>query len=191
MFTQQIHQTHKIALEPITTAHLDGLYAAGQHPDIWRWVLDNYTATPDTLHNWFTQSAQFNATEQVVFAIVDKASKQVVGTTRLFRLDSDNLAAEIGHTFISRDWQRSYVNTHAKYLLLCYAFDALSLTRINFNTHENNYKSRSAISRLGARFEGIAYKDRLLADGSYRNTAKFSIIDEHWPELKKQLEEQL
>ena len=63
--------------------------------------------------------------------------------------------------------------------------------RISFNTHENNKKSRNAITRLGARFEGVAHKDRLLSDGSFRSTAKFSIVDEQWPDIKSQLERRL
>lgn len=191
MFTQQMHKTNKVILEPLNYEHLKGLYKAGQHPKIWEWVLSNYTKTPELLKEWFTTSAQFNKKEQIVFAIIDIASKEVVGTTRLFRLDAHNLSAEIGHTFISHHWQQTYINTHTKYLLLSHAFDALNLVRITFNTHEQNQKSRNAITRLGARFEGVAYKDRLLSDGSYRSTAKFSIIDEHWQSIKLQLEEKL
>ncbi|AQP99003.1 GNAT family N-acetyltransferase [Pseudoalteromonas aliena] len=191
MFTQQIHKTNKVILEPLSNEHLKGLYKAGQHPKIWEWVLSNYTKTPQLLKEWFVTSAQFNKDEQVVFAIIDMVSKEVVGTTRLFRLDTHNLSAEIGHTFISADWQQTYINTHAKYLLLSYAFDTLDLVRITFNTHEKNQKSRNAIARLGALFEGIAYKDRLLIDGTYRHTAKFSIINEHWQSIKLQLEEKL
>ncbi|NMR24287.1 GNAT family N-acetyltransferase [Pseudoalteromonas sp. NEC-BIFX-2020_015] len=191
MFTKHIHQTNKLALQPLTQDHLEGLYQAGQEPQIWRWVLMNYTQTRATLTDWFINTAQFNAEQQIVYAIVDKASSQVLGTTRLFRLDKQNRSAEIGHTFIGLPWQRSFVNSHAKYLLLQYAFDELGLARIAFNTHEQNQKSRNAIARLGARFEGISYKDRLLADGSYRNTAQFSIIDEQWPAIRSQLEGKL
>lgn len=191
MFTKHIHQTNKLALQPLTQNHLEELYQAGQDPQIWRWVLMNYTQTRATLDDWFINTAQFNAEQQIVYAIVDKASNQVLGTTRLFRLDKQNYSAEIGHTFIAKQWQRSFVNTHAKYLLLQYAFEELGLVRITFNTHEQNQKSRNAIARLGARFEGIRYKDRLLADGSYRNTAQFSIIDEQWSAIKLQLEGKL
>ncbi|GAA59552.1 acetyltransferase, GNAT family protein [Pseudoalteromonas sp. BSi20652] len=191
MFTQKIRKTNKVVLEPLNHEHLEGLYKAGQHPKIWEWVLSNYTKTPELLKEWFTTSAQFNEQEQIVFAIIDVASKEIVGTSRLFRLDTHNLSAEIGHTFISDNWQRTYINTHSKYLLLSYAFDVLGLVRITFNTHKQNQKSRNAITRLGARFEGIAYKDRLLSNGSYRSTAKFSIIDEHWQSIKLQLEEKL
>lgn len=191
MFTLQNHQSDMLLLTPLEDKHLGGLYQAGQDPQIWRWVLMNYTKTPQTLNDWFINTAQFDAEQQVVFAIIDKTSEQVLGTTRLFRLDKKNRSAEIGHTFIGVPWQRSFVNTHAKYLLLRYAFDELGLVRISFNTHEQNQKSRNAIARLGARFEGIAYKDRLLADGSYRNTAQFSIIDQQWPTIKSQLEGKL
>lgn len=191
MFTLQTHKTNKVILEPLSHKHLNGLYKAGQHPNVWQWVLINYTKSHDTLKEWFLTQAQFNKNEQIVFAIIDKGTQQVVGTTRLFKLDKFNLSAEIGHTFISNDWQRTYINTHAKYLLLKYAFDELNLVRITFNTHEKNQKSRNAIIRLGAHFEGLAYKDRKLSDGSYRNTAKFSIVDEQWPDVKSQLEERL
>ena len=191
MLTQQTHQTNKVILEPLRDIHLKGLSLAGQDPQVWRWVLMNYTRTTETLYDWFINTAQFNPTEQVVFAIIDKASKHVVGTTRIFRLDSQNDSAEIGHTFISKNFQRSYINTHAKYLLLRYAFETLGLVRVALNTHEKNITSRNAIARLGARFEGISYKDRRLTDGSYRNTAKFSIIDEQWAALKLQLEGKL
>lgn len=191
MLTLKSQQTDKLLLAPLEDKHLGGLYQAGQYTQIWRWVLMNYTETQQTLNDWFINTAQFDAEQQIVFAIIDKASEQVLGTTRLFRLDKHNRSAEIGHTFIGTPWQRSFVNTHAKYLLLRYAFDELGLVRISFNTHEKNQKSRNAITRLGARFEGIAYKDRLLADGSYRNTAKFSIIDQQWATIKLQLEGKL
>jgi RimJ/RimL family protein N-acetyltransferase len=191
MFTQHIHKTNKVVLEPLNHRHLNGLYKAGKHPKVWQWVLVNYTKTPEMLKEWFLTQAQFNKDEQIVFAIIDTNTQQVVGTTRLFKLDKHNLSAEIGHTFISNDWQRTYINTHAKFLLLKYAFDDLNLVRITFNTHEYNQKSRNAIARLGARFEGLAYKDRKLSNGSYRNTAKFSIVDEQWPNIKLQLEEKL
>ena len=191
MFTLQTHYTNKVILEPLNHKHLNGLYKAGQHPNIWQWILSNYTKSPAILNEWFLTQAQFNKNEEIVFAIIDKNTKQIVGTTRLFKLDTHNLSAEIGHTFISNDWQRTYINSHAKYLLLNYAFEKLRLVRISFNTHENNKRSRNAITRLGARFEGVAHKDRLLSDGNFRSTAKFSIVDDQWPDIKLQLEGRL
>ena len=95
---------------------------------------------------------------------------------------------QICHTFIHPDWQRSYINTHAKYLMLKYAFETLGIVRVSFVTHEKNTLSRNAISRLGATFEGIIRKVRLLPNGEYRNSAQFSITNDDWPAIKQALE---
>ncbi|TQF71186.1 GNAT family N-acetyltransferase [Pseudoalteromonas luteoviolacea] len=191
MLEATILETNKVRLEPLSYSHLEALEKVGKDDVIWRWVPSKYCQSPEVLRNWFEQTAQFNAKEQLVFAIIDTATNSVTGNTRIFRLDETNLQAEIGHTFIGVEWQRSHVNTHAKYLLLRHAFEHLGLVRIEFQTHEQNHKSRSAIARLGAHFEGIHLKNRKLPDGSFRNTARFSITDEMWPEIKSRLEEWL
>ena len=83
MFTTQIHQTNKVALEPLKLKHLEGLYQAGKHPQVWQWVLSNYTQTQVKLEQWFTHSAQFNQNEQVVFAIIDNLSLATVDIQRI------------------------------------------------------------------------------------------------------------
>lgn len=180
-------ETEKVKLTPLTENHLDALFKAGNHPDIWQWVFNNYCESKEKLALWFKNNAQFNQNEQIVMAIIDKAYGTVVGTTRLFRLDTHNHSAEIGHTFIAKSAQKTYVNTHAKYLLLSHAFEDLNLVRVTLCTHEKNKISRNAISRLGARFEGLAYKQRKLPDGNFRNTAIFSITDDQWPDIKAKL----
>ncbi|KZN44914.1 GNAT family N-acetyltransferase [Pseudoalteromonas luteoviolacea] len=188
MFEATVLSTDKVCLEPLSEKHLEQLQKVGEAEAIWRWVPSKYCATPKVLKDWFEQTAQFDAKEQIVFAIIDIATGAVTGNTRIFRLDEDNLQAEIGHTFIGLEWQRSHINTHAKYLLLRHAFDQLGLVRVEFQTHEQNHKSRSAIARLGAHFEGVHLKNRKLPDGSFRNTARFSITDDTWPEVKSRLE---
>ena len=187
MFNLITLETDKVKLTPLTQDHLTGLLEAGSHPDIWRWVFNNYCKDSATLTTWFEQTAQFDSKNQLVMAIICKQTNNVVGTTRLFRLDEHNMSAEIGHTFIAKSAQKTHINTHSKYLLLNYAFEQLKLVRVTFCTHENNLISRNAIARLGARFEGLAYKQRKLVDGSYRNTAIFSITDDLWPTVRDNL----
>lgn len=181
-------QTDQVALVPLENNHLPALLQAGQNPSIWQWVFENYCLNEHTLATWYQSSAQFDAKQQLVFATFDKASHILVGTTRLFRLDTHNHSLEIGHTFIHPDWQRSHINTHAKYLMLKYAFETLGIIRVSFVTHEKNTRSRNAISRLGATFEGIIRKVRLLPSGTYRSSAQFSITDDDWPTIKATLE---
>ncbi|CCQ09202.1 GCN5-related N-acetyltransferase [Pseudoalteromonas luteoviolacea B = ATCC 29581] len=187
MFRKTSLENEHVALIPLEQAHLHELLHAGQSPSVFTWVFDNYCRSEHALHSWFNQTAQFDAQLQLVFAIVEKTTDNVIGTTRFFRLDPVNLSCEIGHTFITDRWQRTHINTNVKYLMLQHAFETLGLVRVEFRTHEQNDKSRRAIARLGATFEGLSRKDRRLPDGTYRNTAKFAMIDDDWPECRNKL----
>lgn len=72
--------------------------------------------------------------------------------------------------------------------MLKHAFEDLGAIRVEFKTHEQNQKSRNAVARLGAKYEGILRNQRILPDGNYRNTAIFSIIDSEWPTVKENLQ---
>ena len=121
------------------------------------------------------------------FAIVDRASGRVIGSTRFWKIDRKNRKLEIGHTWLSESAQRTRANTEAKWLLLGYAFDVLHCVRVQFTTDELNEKSRAAILRLGAKQEGIVRHERIMPDGRKRNSVRFSIIDDEWPEVRARL----
>jgi len=76
-------------------------------------------------------------------------------------------------------------------LLLAYAFDTLHCVRVQFTTDELNEKSRAAILRLGAKQEGIVRHERIMPDGRKRNSVRFSIIDDEWPEVSERLRAKL
>ncbi len=92
---------------------------------------------------------------------------------------------------LSASWQRTFANTEAKYLMLKYAFETLHCIRVQFTTDEINEKSHAAILRLGAKQEGIVRNERIMPDGRKRNSVRFSIIDEEWPQLCIALEQRL
>jgi N-acetyltransferase len=121
------------------------------------------------------------------FVTVLKVSGQVAGSTRFWKIDPINRKLEIGHTWISKSWQRSFVNTEAKLLMLTHAFEVLCCVRVQFTTDELNTASRLAILALGAQQEGIVRHERIMPDGRKRNSARFSIIDDEWPQVKKAL----
>ncbi len=125
------------------------------------------------------------------FVIELLQSRQVIGTTRFWKIDRKNRKLEIGHTWLSASWQRTCVNTDAKLLMLRHAFEGLDCVRVQFTTDEININSRKAILRLGAKQEGIVRNERIMPDGRKRNSVRFSIIDEEWPEVKLLLLEKL
>ena len=112
----------------------------------------------------------------------------VVGSTRYLNIAPRDGRMEIGATWIAPGYQRSAVNTEAKLLMLGHAFDTLGATRVELKTHSKNEKSRRAIERIGAKFEGIHRKHMLHHDGSRRDTAWYSIVDDEWPAVKTRLE---
>ncbi|HEY5616046.1 MAG TPA: GNAT family protein, partial [Bacteroidota bacterium] len=92
---------------------------------------------------------------------------------------------------VARQWQRTAVNTEAKYLLLRHAFETLGCVRVEFKTDVLNEASRAAILRLGAKEEGILRKHLITQTGRVRDSVYYSIIDTEWIEVKKKLEEKL
>jgi RimJ/RimL family protein N-acetyltransferase len=106
-------------------------------------------------------------------------------------IDRPNRHVEIGATWLARPWQRTVMNTEAKYLMLRHAFEQLGCNRVELKTDELNQRSRNAILRIGAKQEGIFRNHVVCADGRLRNSVWFSIIDSEWPGVKASLEEKL
>jgi RimJ/RimL family protein N-acetyltransferase len=135
------------------------------------------------------------------FATVARAARRVVGSTRFGNVEfwawpgasphqrGARLpdVVEIGWTWLAPDAQRTGVNTEAKLLMLTHAFEVWRVHRVSLNTDARNTRSREAILRLGARFDGVLRAARVAADGAIRDTAAYSIVEAEWPEVKARL----
>ena len=125
------------------------------------------------------------------FATIEQTSGTVVGSTRFRATEIAHRRAEIGFTFIAQSWQRTAINTEAKYLMLKHAFEQWQFNRVEFLTDYLNAQSRAAIARLGATQEGILRSHMVMRDGRIRDSVLFSIISADWPEIKSKLEAML
>ncbi len=96
-------------------------------------------------------------------------------------------AVEIGFTWYAERVQRTALNTEAKLLLCTHAFERWKVRRVTWKTDERNARSRAAILRLGARFDGVLRANRPGADNQVRSTAFFSMLAEEWPEARRAL----
>jgi RimJ/RimL family protein N-acetyltransferase len=114
-----------------------------------------------------------------------------VGSTRFANYDGANKRVEIGWTWVARPWQRTAVNTEAKYLMLRHAFENLGLNRVELKTDLLNTTSQRAMERLGATWEGVLRSHMIVHDGRVRDTVYYSIIAAEWPRVKTALEEKL
>jgi len=180
-----------VRLEPLTLEHLPGLCEVGLDPELWRWTTI-ILRTPEDMRAYVLGALRAQeAGTALPFATVERSSGIIVGSTRFGNIDHEHLGAEIGWTWLGQRWQRSPLNTEAKYLMLRHAFENLGCIRVAFKTDSLNERSRSAILRLGAREEGVLRNHMLTYTGRIRHTVYFSIINSEWPLVKAHLEDKL
>lgn len=181
----------RVRLEPLAERHLGGLAAAITDGDLSALAVTT-VPHPQNLPQFFAAAeAAFAAQRELAFATVDIASGAVVGSTRFRCIEMPHRRAEIGFTFIAGSWQRSYINTEAKYLMLAHAFEHWGLNRVEFMTDVRNTASRNAIVRLGAREEGVLRSHMVMRDGHVRDSVVFSVISADWPAVKQRLGQKL
>jgi len=182
--------TH-VRLEPLTLDHLDSLCEVGMDDDVWRFF-PKPVHSRDDMRDFIQTALQWQADGTAIpFATVDRSTQRAIGSTRFMNIDKPNRHVEIGATWVARLWQRTAVNTEAKYLMLRHAFEQLGCIRVELKTDELNQRSRDAILRIGAKQEGI-FRNHMVCEGSrLRNSVWFSIIDSEWPGVKASLEEKL
>jgi RimJ/RimL family protein N-acetyltransferase len=181
-----------VRLEPLGLQHVAGLYEAAQDSSIWLYMYyDPSHAVADAEHMITMALQEQKAGTELPFAIIERATNTVIGSTRYLDINVHNHGIEIGWTWLTPSVQRTGVNTECKYLLLRHAFEDLGAIRVQLKTDSRNTKSQRAIERLGAVKEGILRNHRILPDGYYRHSVYYSIIDSEWPAVKAGLEEKM
>lgn len=185
-----------VRLEPVAFEHVAALaVAASEDRATYRW-----TPVPDGVAGFRTlvdhALGELDAGRRLTFATMT-VDGRVVGSTSFLdpqswpggrgHLDS----IEIGATWIAASAQRTAVNTEAKFLMLAHAFDVLGVHRVVLNTDARNDRSRAAIARIGATFEGVLHGFRYGVEGTPRDTATFAIAARDWPQVREQLAERL
>lgn len=178
-----------VRLEPLTLAHAPDLFAALQcDPTIWQWRSVAPPATVSGLEAQIAASLELQETGLVVaFAQVAQDCGRAIGATTYMNISVLDGHLEIGNTWIGKPWQRTGINTEAKYLLLAHAFDDLQAVRVQLKTDARNVQSQRAIERLGAHREGVLRKHMLARDGFIRDTVMYSIIAPEWPAIAEHL----
>lgn len=178
-----------VTLEPLDAGrHAEELYEASHADDRALRIWDHLTYGPypdvdayrDALR---AQSASF---DPVYFAIRANGTGRACGQATFMDIDPPNGAIEIGHIWFGPELQRSRGATEALFMMLRHAMDDLAYRRMQWRCNAMNAKSRAAARRLGFRFEGIHYNDRL-SKGRNRDTACYSILDDEWPEVRSRI----
>ncbi|MBB3274708.1 MULTISPECIES: GNAT family protein [unclassified Pseudoxanthomonas] len=173
-------------LEPLQRAHADGLRAALEGDALaalWYTNVPRAAEVDTYLDGVFATQAQ----GRILPFVVRDAVGDIVGSTRFYDLEPTVPRVSIGYTWYAPRVQRTGLNTEAKLLLLTHAFETLGCISVMFETSWFNQRSRAAIARLGAKQDGVLRNHRRHADGSPRDTVIFSILDNEWPAVKRNL----
>ncbi|WP_427982337.1 GNAT family N-acetyltransferase [Agarivorans sp.] len=184
-------QAGEVLLRPLRIADKPALLAAeadGNLSQLW------YTSVPNAASIEQYLDTALNDQQRGValpFAVIHQATGKLIGSTRYCNADLLNRRLEIGHTWYAKSYQRTAINTQTKLLLLSYAFEQLQSIAVEFRTHWHNHASRAAIARLGAKQDGVLRHHSVDAQGRFRDTVVFSIIQAEWPCVKQALEYKL
>jgi len=176
-----------VRLEPLSRSHAAGLLEAAASPDIWRWLPER-VETREQMDRWIDDALRAQeAGSEYAFAVVDRATGRPIGSTRYMDVNEAHRGVEVGWTWYRRESWGVTVNPEAKLLLLTHAFEDWGAIRLYLKTDSLNERSRAAILKLGAKHEGDLRNHRIRADGSYRHSSYYSILDTEWPGVKEGL----
>jgi RimJ/RimL family protein N-acetyltransferase len=182
----------RVQLRPMLASDGDELVQAASDGDLWNLP---YTIVPsaETVEDYIRVALEGRGDGTVIPFVIQvlEPRRMVNGSTRFCNINWHHRNLEIGWTWISKSWQRTFVNTEAKFLMLYFAFERLNCVRVQFITDEINKVSCAAIQRLGAQQEGILRHDFIMPDGRKRDSVLYSIIDEDWPQVRQGLEAKL
>jgi RimJ/RimL family protein N-acetyltransferase len=180
----------RVALEPLALWHAAEAHDAVQDGEIWKhW----YTAipAPDQVEAEIQRRLDLQAKGSMLAFTVRDGTGKFAGMTTFMNIDAAHRRVEIGSTWYRQSVQRTGLNTEAKLLLLGHAFEQLHCIAVEFRTHWFNFQSRAAITRLGAKQDGVLRNHQIAPNGTLRDTVVFSILQSEWPTVQAHLQYQL
>ncbi len=175
-----------VTLCPLSQDHTADLAEASADGDLSRlWY--TMVPSPEDVPAEIARRLDLQAKGSMLPFTICTPDGKAVGMTTYMNIDATNKRVEIGSTWYRKSVQRGPLNTEAKRLLLAHAFETLGCIAVEFRTHFMNHQSRAAIERLGAKMDGVLRSHMVMADGSLRDTAVYSIIASEWPAVRANL----
>ena len=180
-----------VRLEPLEKSHAEVIFQAGDSEEIWQYLPDDLITMENVL-SWIEGQLQQQVSgTRLAYAVFDKQSGLAVGSSSLLNFDSGNRSIEIGWTWLTRAIWGSRINPAKKLLMMTHCFEQLGCVRVQFKTDRNNARSRKALEKIGAQFEGVLRSHMRRRNGTWRDSAFYSVIADEWPAVRNALEQRL
>ncbi len=183
--------SEQLRLEPLGLQHVESLKRAAADGELWT-IRVTSIPEPDDTRGYIERALQgFAEGHRLAFAVIDRASDEVIGSSSYHDIVPAVERLEIGYTWYAKRRQRTSVNAGAKLLLMTHAFETLGAQLVGWRTDNFNFASQRAIERLGARRDGVLRHHALRRDGTVRDTVMYSMRAGEWPEARAELQARL
>lgn len=175
----------KITLLPLNEEHIQQMRRLSDDADLWTWYTQDLQ-NPDDLQAWMTKRLEESGKrEKMSYAVQLNTSKAIIGATSYGHIDWAEKGIEIGWTWLGKEYIGAGINKHMKFLMLQHAFERMEIQRLELRTDEENVRSRRAMEKIGAKYDGTLRNHRSTRGGRRRNTVIYSIIQSEWRGLKE------
>ena len=177
----------RVLLEPLSDQYIEQMLSLSSDSDIWTWYTADLT-DPRDLKSWMTNRLKETENEEKLsYAVLLKATKEVVGSTSYGHIDWKEKCIEIGWTWLGKEHIGSGLNKHMKFLMFRHAFETMGIERVELRTDEVNVRSRKAMEKVGATFDGTSRNHRTTQGGRRRNTVIYSILKSEWGHIRNNI----
>jgi len=185
---QRVLEGVSVRLEAIEPAHREGLAAASGEPATWEWLDRRIPDDRAAFDAWFDERMDASSDGRE-WCLVTHAPPNwdPIGSSSYLNIRRAHDGLEIGWTWLHPSAWRTGANVEAKLLMLAHAFGQLGCIRVEFKTDARNTRSRTALSDLGATFEGVLRKHLLMPGLGVWDSAVFSVTDEDWSDVRARL----
>lgn len=188
LFSPSLHiETERVALRPVQINDYEAFKRIIFEPNIWSFYTIKYENEND-LNGFFDRASNdYQSRSRCAFAIIDKSTNEIVGSSSFGNISPRDARLEIGWSWLCQSARGKGINTHAKLLMMEYAFETLKAIRIEFKTDVKNQSARKALIKCGATEEGILRSHTQMHSNRRRDTIFYSILDQEWPDIKQNI----
>jgi RimJ/RimL family protein N-acetyltransferase len=181
-----ILETNKVILRPLQEDDFDAFLNLAQHDeDMWKYFSFNL-GDKISLQKWIEAALTERKTgTRRPFTIIDKSTNKIAGSSSLGNISYHDLRAEIGWSWLGKDFRSTGVNFHAKYVMMRYVFDELNFERMEFKTDVLNERARQGLRKVGGKEEGVLRSHMTMWNNRRRDSIYYSVLKSEWPHLKE------
>ncbi|NQZ77487.1 MAG: GNAT family N-acetyltransferase [Ekhidna sp.] len=176
-----------VTLQPLTKIHIQSMRLLTRGSDVWKWYTEDLT-DPDRLEKWMTSRLESSSNgEMMSYAVILNSTNAVIGSTSYGHISWTEKTLEVGWTWLSQSHIGTGINKHVKFLMLNHAFEVMGVERLELRTDEENVRSRRAMEKIGAKFDGTLRNHRYTQGNKRRNTVIYSIIRPEWSYVRDEI----